>query len=500
MEYKCSVLTKEGLTMFNQLPTTNDFSIQFEKIKLAGYGPQNQIITITEEKIMILNNNEEKTLNREYAIPHIDKWSMSPSGRFLIVWQLIPLQYKQSTTGGGPVKVEQEQTKTLHILDLQKESNEPLISFFQKNISIWPAIQFNSTEQYFAFMGSKLFFYEIDANGNAVKCQKQFNNTVVKNFAWCPNKESPNVFAIYVPEEKKQNKPAQCKIYTYPETARTMTQTSFYKSQFSTITWSPKCNVVLCKSQTSIDTSGMSYYGESSLHITSTMDSGNNISLPQPTGPVYEAKFNSDGTLLASLAGYMPAQLEIFRVTDAGKLISLKKFPNQSRNELKFSPNNQFLAVAGFGNCPGEIDVYETQNWTVVAEFSAHCTTEWYWTHDSQHIIFCGCYPRRHFENFITVCSIKTKEQTKPIDFGDRLYHLYLEPHEASTELIQVSSLPKKKKDEVKTDVYVPPSLRQRSIADDDDDPMPSMKSTPAKKTTKKQTNKKNTKRTYYKK
>ena len=47
-----------------------------------------------------------------------------------------------------------------------------------------------------------LKFYDVKDSSITV-AQKQFNSTIVKNFAWSPNPESPNVFALFSPEIKK---------------------------------------------------------------------------------------------------------------------------------------------------------------------------------------------------------------------------------------------------------------------------------------------------------
>ncbi|KAL7721683.1 Eukaryotic translation initiation factor 2A [Entamoeba marina] len=219
-----------------------------------------------------------------------------------------------------------------------------------------------------------------------------------------------------------------------------------------------------CKAQTNFDKTGQSYYGESTVYICSLADSSNNISIPKLDGPLYDAIFNNDGSLLASVSGFMPAVVEIFSVSGFKKLASVKKFKNQSRNELKFFPNNQFLAVGGFGNCLGEM----------INDYNAHCTTEWHWTHDYNAIVFCGYYPRRHFDNFIKMCYIDGT-CLPSVDYKDPLYHLFLKP----TALIMDQE-----------SAYVPPSMRGGKSAHDDSDPMPKLGQRKTKKATKKKTSK----------
>ncbi|EDR22045.1 eukaryotic translation initiation factor 2A, putative [Entamoeba dispar SAW760] len=486
-QYPCYVLCKEGLTFFDDIPKTSTFNIDFAKAKLAGYAP-NKVIIIDEKGIVVLNQTTKEVIKRIEML-HIDRFSVSPSGRYITVWQLIPLQYTQGVNGSGPVKVKQDQTNTLSVFDIQKETNEPIFSLLQKQIHVWPIIQFNITETVAIHLGSTVTFYNV-SESSFVRAEKQFNNTVVRNFAWSTNPETPDTFALFVPENSKKNVPATFRVGHFPDIVRVISSSTFFKAGSSELIWSPRANIVLCKAQTNIDSTGQSYYGESFLHIVNVTDSSKNMSLPQPDGPVYDVSFNNDGSLLASVAGYMPATVEIFRVTRLGKLESIKKFPKQSRNEVKFSPNNQFLAVAGFGNCPGEVDVYETTKWNLVAEFSAHCTTEWYWTYDSKALVFCGCFPRRHFDNFIKVCPINAQESPS-IDFGDRLYHLNLKPQEPIKDEVHFTIIQKKKEEE--TAAYVPPSLRGKpSCVEDDNDPMPGQHAKkvsrkPKKKTTKSQ-------------
>ncbi|KAL7722334.1 Eukaryotic translation initiation factor 2A [Entamoeba marina] len=481
--YPCVVSTKHGITIHETIPTTSDNPI-LSPANIGGYAHnQNQIVAITNSNVNIIDITSNTT---SYVIdlPHIQRYNFSPSGRYLVLWQSIPSTYLQGANGSGPVKVQKEQQNTLYIYDLHKDEKEPIFTIIQKQIFVWPVVHFNTTETLMTHLSKTAIFYTVN-DSVITKAPKQYANTIVKDFAWSPNSESPDTFAVFVPENKKQNIPAMLKVSHYPDVARCITSISFFKASESKIVWSPKGNVVFCKAQTNFDKTGQSYYGESTVHICSLADSSNNISIPKPDGPVYDAIFNNDGSLLASVSGFMPAVVEIFSVSRFGKLTSVKKFKNQSRNELKFSPNNQFLAVGGFGNCPGEMDVYETSKWKLVNDYNAHCTTEWHWTHDSKAIVFCGCYPRRHFDNFIKMCYIDGT-CLPSVDYKDALYHLFLKP--TAPIMDQVPFTVKEKKEE--ESAYVPPSMRGGKSAHDDSDPMPKPGQRKTKKATKKKTSK----------
>ncbi|ELP93561.1 eukaryotic translation initiation factor 2A, putative [Entamoeba invadens IP1] len=477
--YPCSILLKDGLSFQDDIPKVSSLKIDIEALQ-SSYLPSGDIIVITKSGAVVYSK-ETKEVIFQVDLPNIEKFSYSPQGRYLVFWQLIPLQYVQGEN--GPQKVKQEEKPTLHVFDT-KHPKDPIYSVMQKNIQIWPIIQFNINETLMAHLASTVYFYDV-SESRITKAEKQYNATVVRNFAWCKSADSPNLFAGFSPENAKKSQPARLFVSNYPNIGSTITSTSFFKAQFSELKWSPKGNLVICKAQTSVDSSGQSYYGESTLHFVSIADSSKNATLPQPTGPVYDAVFNSDGTLMASVAGYMPATVEVFKVLQSGKFISVKKFENQSRNELKFSPNDQFLAVAGFGNCPGEVDVYETTTWKMVSEFEAHCTTEWNWTSDSKSVVFCGCFPRRHFENFIKICNV-FNVQEKSVDFGDKLLHLFLKPTPINMDKVEGTTIIGKKKEESQS-AYVPPSLRGAKKDCDEYDPMPA----PGQKSTRKKHTKK---------
>ena len=120
-------------------------------------------------------------------------------------------------------------------------------------------------------------------------------------------------------------------------------------------------------------------------------------------------------------------------------------------NTLAFSHNDQFVAIGGFENLPGDVVIYDCDKFKQVCQFNCQCTTQWAWSSDNKYV-FCGhCFPRRHSDNKVVIFGIDGKE----IDERDVPI--------VSFDLIDTPSLNKIEFDYVdygdqKSQVYVPPS------------------------------------------
>lgn len=106
-------------------------------------------------------------------------------------------------------------------------------------------------------------------------------------------------------------------------------------------------------SQTDVDTSGKSYYGETGVHLLSVDPAECKNVRPSldKHGPIYECVWNPKGDKFVAVYGAMPSKTTLFNL----KLERLMDFPIAHRNTAIFCPHGHTLAIAGFGNLQGQM-------------------------------------------------------------------------------------------------------------------------------------------------
>jgi translation initiation factor 2A len=96
----------------------------------------------------------------------------------------------------------------------------------------------------------------------------------------------------------------------------------------------------------------------------------------------------------------MPAKTTIFN----HRGVAIQNFSLGPRNTILFSPQGRFVAIAGFGNLAGQMDIYDLENdYRKVATIEAANTTVCEWSPDGKHILTATTSPRLRVDNRIRV-------------------------------------------------------------------------------------------------
>jgi len=102
-----------------------------------------------------------------------------------------------------------------------------------------------------------------------------------------------------------------------------------------------------------------------------------------------------------------------------------------SRNVVKFSPDSRVLFIGGFGNLSGDMDFFETKNFSVLGRANAHTTTQVEWSPDGA-FLCCGVTaPRRHIDNGFHIFSVNG--QLVYSQFVPELYDFEWKPSKSIT-------------------------------------------------------------------
>ena len=166
------------------------------------------------------------------------------------------------------------------------------------------------------------------------------------------------LFAAFIAKDK--NKPSRAALYEYPPANEganpypSIASKSLFQAEEMTVHWSPKGDAALIALQSTVDNTGQSYYGSSSLYLMSQQTTNDAIAVPLPQdGPVLDVAWMPNAEkppCFAVAAGRMPSMASLHNGRD-GKATFL--FGNRHQNTISWAPHGRFVNLAGFGNLVG---------------------------------------------------------------------------------------------------------------------------------------------------
>ncbi|GAB0492817.1 hypothetical protein MMPV_004087 [Pyropia vietnamensis] len=173
---------------------------------------------------------------------------------------------------------------------------------------------------------------------------------------------------------------------------------STFKADAVEYSWNSPGTALLATTSTNIDTSGKSYYGESALYY-ATLKGEPRIErmvLPKE-GPVFAANWNAQGNSFVVVYGSTPARATLF--TAAAKPVF--DYGTGPRNTALFAPlvASRRLVLAGFGNLPGGVEVWDKVAAARVGAFDTNCATAYGWAPDGRYFLAATTFPRLRVDN-----------------------------------------------------------------------------------------------------
>lgn len=293
--------------------------------------------------------------------------AFSPLGTYFVTFERPSKPDTTTTTTTVPnnVKVWNAQNGGAHIYGM-------FCKTFSK--SSWPYIRWSNNEEFcLALTSAAAKEILIYANNDFQTCLKRvrmnhITEQLITSFSIAPQTaEGVVVFHAFSPEKKGQ--PSRFVLLRYPdrlgasaEKQLPLAAKSFFQAEEVTVKWSPRGDRAIVLTQTSVDTTGDSYYGSTQLHLFSTDEdpSMNNTSIQvslEKVGPVSSVEWCPDKTKKVScflaISGKMPALAALYNGL-TGQPIYI--FGEQHRNTISWSPSGRFFCLAGFGNLAGGMD------------------------------------------------------------------------------------------------------------------------------------------------
>jgi len=344
------------------------------------YSSDGRLFALAVPSGVRVHQAETAVLLQELAIPNVVELRFSPRGTYLSTWE------RHAKLEDGT------QHKNLRIFSVS--TGEELISFSQKYQDIWD-VQYTISESHaIRLVGSDVQVFSPADWGKGVVGRIKVEGASAVTLSPGLN---PSV-AIFIPEKKGQ--PASVRIHSLLNLSAPPTcQKTFFKAERSQIKWNNLGTQVLVLTQTDVDSTNKSYYGQSGLYLLSA--AGNfdcRISLDKE-GPIHDFAWSPNSKEFGVVYGFMPARVMLFDQ----RVRTLHDFGTSFSNYISFNPQSRMLLLGGFGNLAGKIDIYDRRSLTKISTIDASNTSHCEWSADGKFILTATLSPRLRVDNGIKV-------------------------------------------------------------------------------------------------
>ena len=284
--------------------------------------------------------------------------AFSPRGSFLLTYEKPGKKGEGSARGNVAAwqvsSVAHEEVLTFH------SSRDPV-----SDPSGWPALGWTSSEKWAVRMvANEVHVLRGDAQGlsQGVAGKLRVPGCSACSVSPGTTDDGRELVAIYVPE--KRGAPASASLYDVAEIVRNseaepLARKSFFKCKDIQFRWSPTGESCLVLTETDVDASNKSYYGETNVYFLSGGNSSGEASAQVPLqkdGPVHDVGWNPSGKEFVVVHGFTPSKSILY---DARTLQPRFDFGSAARNTVRWQPQGRFLLLGGFGNMGGEVEFWD---------------------------------------------------------------------------------------------------------------------------------------------
>lgn len=350
---------------------------------------------------------------------NVQMMDVSPSGAYLLTWER---WYEKACPNN--LKVWQASTGKL------------LAAFPQRTLkrSAWPYLQWSHDEQH-AFLLSGTAEVRIysaadivaaESDPGAVRFSQKLRIPGIASLSLpqTHSKESIGVyyFTSFCPGSK--DKPAKASLHAFrlkdenyslsPFPA--LLSKSLFQAEEMNTHWSAQNDAAIITLQTSVDTSGKSYYGSAQIFMLHSLQK-DVISVPLPNhdgGPVLAVQWMPNPQKNPSfivIAGRVPSMTSLHHGQTGEPLF---QFGKAHRNTVCFSPHGRFICVGGFGNMAGGISFWDINKQKPVVSagvnslnaqgtLRSEATIGYGWSPDSRLFSVSTTTPRMNVDNGVKV-------------------------------------------------------------------------------------------------
>ncbi|KAI8455771.1 eukaryotic translation initiation factor eIF2A-domain-containing protein [Phakopsora pachyrhizi] len=314
--------------------------------------------------------------------PGIIELGFSPKGTWICTWE----RY---------VKPVEEGTQHRNMKVWEVATGQEIISFCQKSQEGW-MLQFTEDESHaLRLVSGELHTYSCSSFQSGIVFKLRLEG--MADFKLSPGKNP--LISAFVPEKK--GAPASVKIYPLSGLTDSvpLTQKTFFKSDKVQMKWNKSGTSLLLLTQTDVDKTGKSYYGETNLYLLSSNGKFDCRVTLDREGGIHDFVWSPNDKEFSVSYGYMPAKTTIFDV----RCNVIHDFGTAPRNFISYNPQGRLLLVAGFGNLAGTMDVWDRRTLEKVSTIEGSNTSHCEWSPDGRFIMCATLSPRLRVDNGVRI-------------------------------------------------------------------------------------------------
>ncbi|XP_067141561.1 eukaryotic translation initiation factor 3 subunit B [Centruroides vittatus] len=250
----------------------------------------------------------------------------------------------------------------------------------------WPVIKWSYDDKYFAKIGQDvLSIYETPSFGLLDK--KSLKIPGLRNFQWSP---TSNIIAYWVAEDK--DVPARVTLLKIPSRDELRAKNLFNVADCK-MHWQ-KSGAHLCvkvdrysrsrKEKNEYKYSGM-YYNFEIFYMNEKQIPVDNIEIRDS---ITAFAWEPVGSKFAIIHGDSPQiNVSFYEIKPGGTISLLKKFERKQCNHLFWSPNGQFIVLAGLRSMSGTLEFVDTSDFTVMSQAEHFMATDVEWDPTGRYVI-----------------------------------------------------------------------------------------------------------------
>ncbi|EDW73198.1 uncharacterized protein Dwil_GK16781 [Drosophila willistoni] len=306
----------------------------------------------------------------------------SPRGNYLCTWEHYAIT--KDRPEGAP-----------NLLVYDVATGNEVFAIVQKNQTDWEP-SWSSDESIFAMVvGGEALFYDLgpDAIKGFASTTRTIGGSRGGMLSLGPG-HCPPFLAFYTPGAK--GAPSMCKLYKYPALGQNQTVAckSFFQADRVEMLWNKRGTGLLLLTSTEVDKTGASYYGNQAVHFMATK--GDTCSVPlSKEGPVHSVKWSPKANEFVVVYGYMPSKAALYNL----KCDVVFDFGEGPRNCAYFNPFGNLIVLAGFGNLPGAVEVWDVSKREKLANLKCADTTFFEWHPNGEWFVTATTAPRLRISN-----------------------------------------------------------------------------------------------------
>lgn len=343
------------------------------------YTSDGKLFAVALPSCVRISNASDLTTLCEIPVLNAVEIGLSPKGTYLSTWE----RY---------VKPTDETTQHKNHRVWRVATGEEVISFVQKSLDNWD-LQYTPTEE----KAVRLVNSEVQ-----VHLPSDWGKGIVDRLrldglsAIAPGPGQYPALAVFVAERK--GAPASVKVYNLAALSASPTcSKTFFKADKCSIKWNNLGTQVLVLTSTDVDKSNKNYYGETNLYLLSAAGNFDCRVTLDKEGPIHDFNWSPNSKEFGVIYGFMPAKTVLFDQ----RVKIIHDFGIHPRNFIAFNPQGRLLALGGFGNLAGKVDIFDRRSLTKVCEIDAPNTSWCEWSPDGRFLLTATLSPRLRVDNGI---------------------------------------------------------------------------------------------------